>query len=248
MTLREPQMTDRQRFYFAAVLSLLALAMVAVTCCSCRPSSAPRIVPAEPAPEHLRTPEQQVRWAVQIDMTCPAPAGLATGSPRGLGTGVVTSRRHVVTAHHVVANRTCDYEAVEADGTRHPLAFDGDDAEHDQTRMVALIPFAEDVPPVDIGPVPQVGALVCAVGRLPWTTRLCGFVQPAQRLPGENSDVVHQVITQPGNSGGPLYDARGRLVAVTTRYWTCMNGQLCGGAASSLYLRPWMASDDPAPR
>jgi S1-C subfamily serine protease len=245
MTITEegPRMTDRQRFYFAAVLAFLMLVALATTCGACRAEAPVRPPVAEP---HLRSPAQQVRWTVEIDATCGVPpAGLAPESPVAYGSGVVVTRRSVLTAHHVIKQQGCTYEAVEQDGTRHLLVVDVDDAAHDTTRLTAIVPFPDDVPEVDVGQAPALGDLVCAVGRVPWTTRFCGWVQPPQRELGADADIVHQVTTQPGNSGGPLYDSSGRLVGITTRYVRCISGQYCGGAASSLQLRAWIATDQP---
>jgi hypothetical protein len=85
--------------------------------------------------------------------------------------------------------------------------------------------------PIVHGPTPEYGARVCSTTAYPQFLRMCGDVQMPADPPG---DLSHTIVTEGGNSGSGVYDAKGRLIGIITHRWSCQNGQLCGGKLATL--------------
>lgn len=158
----------------------------------------------------------------------PSVASLSVVTPRGSGAGsasVFTSDGLLLTSAHVVAGagRGGRVSAVFADGTDTVVDVIGRDPLSDLAVLRARGPVPA---PVELGDAAtlQVGQLVVAVGN---PHGLAGSVTAGvvsalgRSLPTRAGRVVDEVIQtdaalNPGNSGGALADAGGRLVGVNT--------------------------------
>jgi S1-C subfamily serine protease len=158
----------------------------------------------------------------------PAVASLAVVTSRGTGAGsasVLSADGLLLTSAHVVtgAGRPGSVTAAFADGTETVADIVGTDPLSD----LAVLRARGAVPdPLELGDAAllQVGQLVVAVGN---PHGLAGSVTAGvvsalgRSLPTRSGRIVDEVIQtdaalNPGNSGGALADARGRLVGVNT--------------------------------
>lgn len=144
------------------------------------------------------------------------------GEGRGQGSGVIFGRDgQILTNAHVV------------DGARHIMVtladgrqFEGAARGADRGRDIAAVKIgARDLPVAELNERPlRIGQLVIAVGNplgLGWTVT-AGVVSAIGRsLQGPNGVKLENLIQtdtpiNPGSSGGPLVDTRGRVVGITT--------------------------------
>ncbi|MGL4549814.1 MAG: S1C family serine protease, partial [Gemmataceae bacterium] len=134
----------------------------------------------------------------------------------GLGTGFAIGGGLIVTNQHVIGEgRSLTVEA--ADGTRHDVtevfAFDR------KSDLAVLRVKALDVPPLPLGDAARLrdGQAVVAVGNpkgLKYSV-VAGVVSGRREVEGRQMIQV-AIPVEPGNSGGPLVDRRGRVVGVIT--------------------------------
>jgi serine protease Do len=158
--------------------------------------------------------------------------------------GIVWRRDAVVTNHHVVAGAERALRVVSADGRAHPARV----LNASRWLDLALLEVAgADLVPAPVGPSARlrVGELVFAVGHpwgQPWVVT-AGVVSGlgALRIPGRTRPVESirsDVRLAPGNSGGPLLDARGEVVG--------LNAMVIGGdlavAIPSDAVRRWLGA------
>src|ERR671933_1837003 len=164
---------------------------------------------------------------------------------RGTGAGVIWDAEGLVlTNHHVVAGgrRGARARVVLRDGR----TFDAEDVVRGRTLDLALLRIREapdDLPAAPVGDSDtlRVGQLVYAIGH-PWG-RLgavtAGIVSGlgVARGPGSSAHYVQSdVALAPGNSGGPLLNARGEVVGI--------NAMIFGRLALSIpsnAARAWLA-------
>ena len=145
---------------------------------------------------------------------------------RGSGSGVVLSAEgHLVTNAHVIGEASRG-EVAFADGVTGPFAVVGRDPLSD----LAIIRTGADVPePPEFGDADQlrVGSLVVAVGNplglegsvTAGVVSALGRSMPARGRTATRliEDVIQtDAALNPGNSGGALADARGRVVGINT--------------------------------
>ena len=163
--------------------------------------------------------------------------------PAGAG-GVVWRPDEVVTNHHVVAGARQALRVVCVDGRAHAARI----RETSRRLDLALL----EVPGANLTPAPiggsarlRVGELVFAIGHpwgQPWVVT-AGIVSglgalpvPGRAEPG--SYIRSDVHLAPGNSGGPLLDARGEVVG--------LNAMVIGGdlaiAIPSDVVRRWLGA------
>lgn len=220
---------DRRARLFTALGSwalILTLALVSMCCAGSQRVA--RTVPAQ--------------WtsAVQIHAECIDPfTGRSDLYMRG--SGVVVSSTQILTAWHVVSTTPpiCRLRASTTEGDTYALTVDMAAPEADVVRMTIDGTFKNASTP-KLGPKPAVGTTVCVLGAIPSRQRRCGEAQWTFDVPPPG-DIEHTAITEPGNSGGGLYDSRGRLVGIVTHLQFCRNGQICGGRATSLAgPRSWL--------
>jgi S1-C subfamily serine protease len=151
---------------------------------------------------------------------------LATETPgEGAGSGsVFDTQGHILTNYHVVD----DARAIEVtlfDGKSYDARVVG----HDESNDIAVLKInapASSLVPVEIGDSTnlRVGQRVFAIGN-PFgfeRTMSIGIISSLNRtLPARNQRLIKSVIQidaaiNPGSSGGPLLDGRGRLIGMNT--------------------------------
>src|SRR5215211_8889420 len=140
---------------------------------------------------------------------------------RGTGTGVIwRSNGAILTNDHVVAHANGRIEVLLTDGRTLPATVGARNADLD---LALLEVSAEDLPAAAVGDSAQlrVGELVFAIGHpwgQPWVVT-AGIVSGLGAVPvGNNGRTAQYVRTDvrlaPGNSGGPLLNARGEVVGI----------------------------------
>lgn len=174
----------------------------------------------------------------QTGRTAPAPpAGALTGAlpwverarrsvvrvlrgPRGAGAGIVWELpNQILTNHHVIAGPGTGVEVLSGDGGRYPARVVAASADLD----LALLEVEHaSLRPARIGnsTTLRVGELLFAIGH-PWgepdvvTMGVVGSLEPVKRQGGGTVRLIRSdVPLAPGNSGGPLLDAEGRVVGI----------------------------------
>jgi serine protease Do len=143
---------------------------------------------------------------------------LVAGRGRGTGSGVIwASGGLIVTNAHVA--RDSRSSVVLADGSSLPAVVTARDPHRD---LAALAVDAQDLPAAEVADSDglRVGDLVLAVGNPlgmigALTTGIIHAMSPKDG-PGRRRWIQADVRLAPGNSGGPLADARGRVLGVNT--------------------------------
>lgn len=141
---------------------------------------------------------------------------------RGQGSGVIFRRDGQILTNAHVVDGARHIQVTLADGRR----FDGAVRGTDRAQDIAAVKIgARDLPVAELNERPlRIGQLVIAVGNplgLGWTVT-AGVVSAVGRsLPVSNGVKLENLIQtdtpiNPGSSGGPLVDTRGRIVGITT--------------------------------
>jgi S1-C subfamily serine protease len=157
-----------------------------------------------------------------------SPAVISVAGPRddprgGMGSGfLVTPDGYALTNSHVVNGRQ-KLRGVTADGDTLDAALVGDDP---ATDLALLRLLARDLPFAELGDSEglQVGQLVIAMGnplgfQSTVSTGVISALGRAMRGEGGrriDNIVQHTAPLNPGNSGGPLLDSRGRVMGINT--------------------------------
>jgi serine protease Do len=161
---------------------------------------------------------------------------------RGVGAGVVWDPDGLVmTNHHVIAGgRRKATVALHDDRT-----FDAEVAKSSRSLDLVLLRLSGDAVNLPAAPVGdsdalRVGELVYAIGH-PWGrvgAVSAGIVGGVGELRGRGSYVRSDVTLAPGNSGGPLLNARGEVVAINAMIFGRMALSIPSNAAGA-----WAAAE-----
>ena len=192
-----------------------------------------------------RTPALAAAWAClpaeMIERVRPSIVRVG-GRGRSGASGVVWPPGAVLTNHHVVAGAAAEVPVTLADGrvatARVVRASRGLDL-----ALLTLDAAGLTSAPIGDSACLRVGELVFAVGHpwgQPWvvTTGIVSGLGPV-RLPGRRGAmrlIRSDVRLAPGNSGGPLLDARGRVVGLNTMI---LGGDLAVAIPSDV-ARSWL--------
>lgn len=191
----------------------------------------------------VRSIQEQRGSTVSILMLCSKDA--TTGEPRAsMGSGVVVSPNEVLTAAHVVdgCGVRPNISAAEPGDFSHnmKIVLDAPSADLARLQIVDQSSF-HAAPRVGISSVEPRDA-VCIVSGIPTIDYRCGVVEQKTSAAKQNLDL--SILVEPGNSGGPVYDRRGRLVGIVTNYRTLARGhQISGGRATELHGKSWVLRD-----
>ncbi len=141
-------------------------------------------------------------------------------APEGTATAI-RAGGYLVTALHVVARATAITLRL-PDGRELPAELVGRDPATD----LAVLKVAAELPLLPMAPEPALGAPVCAVGNAfgLGLSVTCGVVSALHRS-GTGFNPIEDFVqtdasVNPGASGGPLVDGRGRLVGVLSAIFT----------------------------
>ena len=167
--------------------------------------------------------EKNIRSVVAINCTATVNGGFGQiyqSSSAGSGF-VLTQDGYVVTNHHVIEGATKITVTFE-DGTEYSAKLIGSDASSD----IALVKInATDLQAVTIGSSSQLAvgdqvvAIGNALGELSFSLTV-GYVSGMDRDVNTDGSVMNMVQTDAainsGNSGGPLFNARGEVIGINT--------------------------------
>jgi putative serine protease PepD len=213
---------------------------------------APAAPPAAADPVDSRVPiSGAVDWAAVAERASASTVSIrvSDGTSGGEGTGVVLDREgHVLTNNHVVApaGRGGEILLTLADGRVLEARLAGLDAATDLA-VVRIVDPPDDLVPAELGdsggvgvgdPVMAIGNPLGLQGTV--TTGIVSAVdRPVTTGDGQGPTVVTAAIqtdaaVNPGNSGGPLVDAAGRVVGINSAIATLGGG--LGGQGGSIGL------------
>lgn len=182
---------------------LVSLAVVASALSAC--VHLPRVAPAP------RTEAERTLTTVRIESSC----GGFVDDGDHVGTGVIISERHVLTAAHVVACSSIPVVHVtyrqNGKTKRQRMVVTREDSDRDVARLelASADRFRLNVaPPVVRTPDP--GQRVCAeLPRLMGIDASCGSIV-------SDWSVARKMSTRPGDSGAPIFDDTGTLVGLVS--------------------------------
>jgi S1-C subfamily serine protease len=159
-----------------------------------------------------------------VERVSPTVVGISAGGPRGRGSGsglLFTPDGHVLTNAHVVRTSR-QLEVTLHDGSAHAAWLVGADDASDLAvvRLDGGFAYAELGRSADL----KVGQLVIAIGNpLGFSSTVSTGVVSAlgRTMRAQNGRLMENIIQSdvalnPGNSGGPLVDSRGRVVGINT--------------------------------
>jgi len=193
---------------------------------------------------------QNPDWEAVTQAVAPSVVAIQVQTPQGGAEGsgvVIDDQGHVLTNNHVVSGAVDDTVQVTlSDGRLFEAKIVGLDPATDLA-VVQLVDAPDDLRPATLGDSDDVsvGEAVLAVGNPLGlaNTATTGIVSAVDRPvsasgEGGGTSVVTNAIqidaaVNPGNSGGPLFDAQGRVIGITSSIASLSSG---GGQSGSIGL------------
>lgn len=172
-----------------------------------------------------------------VNVSMLPPGADLTAEPRALGSGFVIDRRgYIVTNNHVVDNAT-NLVVIFGDDTPYRVRVRGTDAETDLA-VLEIIDPPRDFPVLRFGDSEEarVGDWVVAIGN-PFglgSSVSAGIVSGQSRDIGAglyDKFIQTDAAINRGNSGGPLFDSRGRVIGINTVIFSQTGGSVGVGFA-----------------
>lgn len=178
-----------------------------------------RLQHLEPVP---RSAEDQQRAAVRLQVSCVEDMGMDPNNPTNwvpprVGSGVIISERHILTAYHVVSCPALPRVlATLVDGRQftmwvikeepHHIPFMSDDGIA-ELEIGGIDWFGMDIRPPRLGPASDwhIDEVLCAEPAFPRHEDVCGF---------GNGHLTFGAKSRIGNSGAGVYDTAGQLVGI----------------------------------
>lgn len=200
--------------FLAAIYFLFAVAL-------CLSASCAYTIRTPATARHLK---DQGAHTVKVEVFCIDKDPFIIGSVHmsgGHGSGVVIDNRHVLTAGHVIACQyLSDVHVVFENGKRYRVVVEKEWKTHDVARLE--LASADSFNPADspqIAQIPLAGETLCSSTGYPERGGNCGPVTSTGLDHCGNGwcyDTRFEARSAPGNSGSPVYDEFGALVAILT--------------------------------
>ncbi|WP_324649516.1 S1C family serine protease [Georgenia sp. H159] len=205
-----------------------------------------------PASSTSTTPDWQAVTAAVRDSV--VALDVVTGRGQGQGSGVIIDTDGtILTNSHVVAGAR-EVTVTLADGRLHEAELVGQDETTDLA-VVRLVDPPADLTPATLGSSADlaVGQAVLAVGNPLGldSTATTGIISALDR-PVVTQSRTESVVTNaiqvdaavnPGNSGGPLFDARGEVIGINSSIATLSGGQPAGSIGLGFAIPVDQAAD-----
>lgn len=182
------------------------------------------------------------------------------GGLRAIGTGVLVDKEGnyglIITCQHLFRDGIGKLIVIFPDGQAYEARFLHQDPEGDLAALLIARPAADPVPIASKPPQPGEPVQSCGYGPdgRYWCNqgRVVGYSRTGQTAGWETLELTGRA--RQGDSGGPVFNAQGELVAIL---WgtdgRSVSGTYCGRVDRFLqqtgrYLLPWNARNDPANR
>lgn len=188
--------------------------------------------------------QQNVNSVVAITCVVRANSGGQIVEGKSAGTGfIITENGYIVTNHHVIEGATKIMVTL-SDGTQHTCTLVGSDSTNDIAVIKAPVTGLKSVKlgkSADIQVGDQVVAIGNALGELS-STLTVGYISGINRDITTDGTIINMIQTDAainsGNSGGPLFNARGEVIGITTAKYsgTTSSGAIIEGISFAIPL------------
>ncbi len=167
--------------------------------------------------------QQNVNSVVAITCTVRATSNGQVIEGKNSGTGfIITDNGYIVTNHHVIEGAT-KITVTLADGTQYTADLVGSNDTNDIAVIKANKAFELDSVTLGTSSAMQVGDQVVAIGNALGelsASLTVGYVSGIDRSISTDGTVINMIQTDAainsGNSGGPLFNAKGEVIGITT--------------------------------
>lgn len=232
-------MTPRTKpdYFHSFLLASGLLIVLAASCISCYSGV---VYTEQPTQGHSIV--DQYENALRVSVKCALPSG---GIVAGGGSAVMLTSTTALTAYHVVdCPGNTLIRLTDKSGEEYRAVVVASNPGTDVAKLHVIDDsFKLFKRRTVIGQKPYLGQEVCVLSAWPNRNARCGKVQLYESAPG---DLEHTAFTEPGNSGGGVYDVNGRLVAIVTHLRFCgpsWSRQICGGKAATLWDETLLRKD-----